>query len=129
MGGYPIPRHQSSLLVEAGAQIPLEIAGALINSTRFVKWAGTTYLKGFSALLAATKVVGDTVLWHLVYNDDGSYISYEDPRVPRWPESADPFVLETLSGHRHVVGWCDRIISHAGMCLQHRNEAAFAAIS
>jgi hypothetical protein len=114
VGGFPIPR-RSTTSAETGAQMPLAIAGSLINSSRVVKWAGTTYLKGFSALLAATKVVGDTVFWHLVYKDDGSYISYEDPRVPRWPESADPFVVDAATrNYQHVVGWCDRIISHAG---------------
>ncbi|KAH6838544.1 hypothetical protein B0I37DRAFT_419478 [Chaetomium sp. MPI-CAGE-AT-0009] len=111
--GFPIPRGESRL-AETGAQIPLDIAGALINSNKLVKWAGTTYLQGFSALLAATKVVGETVVWHLVYNSDGSYISYEDPRVPRWAESADPFVVDALNNYRHVVGWCDRVVSHAG---------------
>ena len=110
--GYPIPRNPTP---GSGAQVPLDISGALINSDRFVKWAGTTFIKGFSAILVATKVVGETILWHLVHNEDGSYISHTDPRVPRWPESADPFVLESMAHFRHVVGWCDKIISHAGM--------------
>jgi len=114
VSGFPIRRRQNSV-AEAGAQIPLEIASALINSNMLIKWAGTTYLKGFSALLAMTKVVGETVFWHLVYNSNGSYISYEDPRVPRWPESADPVLLEALTNPCHIVGWCDRIVNHAGM--------------
>jgi hypothetical protein len=114
VSGFPIPRGQSQP-AEIGAQIPLGVVSAFINSQRLVKWGGTTYLKGFSALLAATKLVGDTVVWHLVYNNDGSYISYEDPRVPRWSEAAGTFAVDTLSNYRHVVGWCDRVVSHAGM--------------
>lgn len=114
VGGYPIPRNQTPA---SGAQIPLDIAGALINSKRLVKWGGTIFIKGFSALLAVTKVVGEIVLWHLVHNEDGSYMSYADPRVPRWSESADPFLLESMGQYRHVVGWCDKIISNAGMFL------------
>ncbi|KAK0742251.1 hypothetical protein B0T21DRAFT_360949 [Apiosordaria backusii] len=109
--GYPIPRGQNS---DPGTQISLDLAAALIHSNRIVRWSGTTFIKGFSALLVVTKMVKETVFWHLVFNEDGSYISYEDARVPRWSRSDSPFVLETIGHYRHVVGWCDRIVSHAG---------------
>jgi len=109
--GYPIPRRQES---ESGLDVPVDIVAALINAKRLVKFGGTMYLKGFSALLVVTKMAVDTVFWHLVYNDDGSYVSYEDPRVPRWPESAEGLTPDVLEKRRHVVGWCDRVISFAG---------------
>ncbi|KEZ39111.1 hypothetical protein SAPIO_CDS10501 [Scedosporium apiospermum] len=109
--GYPIPRRQES---ESGLDVPVDIVAALINAKRLVKFGGTMYLKGFSALLVVTKMAVDTVFWHLVYNDDRSYISYQDPRVPRWPESAEGPTPDVLEKRRHVVGWCDKIISFAG---------------
>ena len=109
--GYPIPRQEDS---ERGFQIPLGISAALINAERLVRFAGTVYIKGFSAMLVMTKIVRDTVFWHLLYNADSSYISYEDTRVHRRLIEHDSQTLASLENKGHVVGWCERICSNAG---------------
>ncbi len=58
------------------------MVAALTNCQRVVNFADMTFVKGFAAMLAAVRVVGDIVIWHLCYNPKGEYISYEDGRVP-----------------------------------------------
>ncbi|KAK0745753.1 hypothetical protein B0T18DRAFT_390326 [Schizothecium vesticola] len=53
----------------------------VIKGNRMVEFCGAAFIKGCSAMAAA-------VYWHLYFNKDGSYISYEDPRVPRASGSA-----------------------------------------
>ncbi|KAK3339826.1 hypothetical protein B0T25DRAFT_466620 [Lasiosphaeria hispida] len=86
--GFPIPRRADT---DTGLEVPLDMVARLTNCQRVVNFAGTTFIKGFAAMLTAVKVVGDTVYWHLSYNADGSYISYAE-----W-EASGSFASQTLS--------------------------------
>lgn len=108
--GYPIPCRAD---VDTGLEVPLDMVAALTNCQRVVNFAGVTFIKGFAAMLTAVKVVGDVVLWHLVYNPTGTYISYEDSRVP-WDSNPQKVSVEVLEKSRHIVGWTDHVRNYAG---------------
>lgn len=55
--GFPIPRRADA---DRGLEVPLDIVAGLTNCRRVVNFAGTTFIKGFAAMLAAVKVVGET---------------------------------------------------------------------
>ncbi|KAI2606644.1 hypothetical protein GGR54DRAFT_652332 [Hypoxylon sp. NC1633] len=112
--GYPIPRRSEA---DTGLEIPLEMVAALTNCKRVMGFAGVTFLKGFAAMLAAVRVVGNLVFWHLCYNPKGEYISYEDNRVSRsfhsnhYPQG---LTLDLLERGRHIVGWSNDVRNFAG---------------
>lgn len=113
--GYPILRRPMADtgvdMVDAGLEIPLEMVAALTNCRRVVRFADTTFVKGFAAMLAAVRIVGNVVFWHLCYNPRGEYVSYEDHRVRRGLQELSMHVLEKS---RHIVGWSDNIRNCAG---------------
>lgn len=108
--GYPIPCRAEA---DTGLEIPPDMIAALTNCQQVVNFAGMTYLKGFAAMLAAVRVVGDVVFWHLCYNPDGKYISYEDGRVSRTLEPR-ALSLDALERSRHIVGWSDNVGNFVG---------------
>jgi hypothetical protein len=112
--GFPIPRRSESDR-DTGLEIPLDMVVALTSCQRVAKFAGMTYLKGFAAMLAAMRVVGDVVFWHLCYNPDGNYISYEDGRAAR-PHDLQSLSMAALEGSRHIVGWSDNVVNFFGAC-------------
>lgn len=115
VSGYPIPRRP---VPQSGLEMSLGLIAALTNCREVAKFAGTTFLKGFAAMLVATRVVGGVVFWHLCYNKHGSHISYADGRVPRVPleEALDTlcFPLGVLQKSRHIVGYTDEVVNLAG---------------
>ncbi|KAK4184498.1 hypothetical protein QBC35DRAFT_505834 [Podospora australis] len=113
---YPIPR-RPKLETDSGLEIPLEMVAELTNCRRIVKFADIPFIKGFAAMLAAVRVVGDIVFWHLVYNAKGDYVSYEDERVPPSSgiaSSLKELQLGALQQSRHIVGWTDNVQNLAG---------------
>lgn len=112
--GFPIPRRPET---NTGLEAPLDMMAALTNARRVVNFSGLTFVKGFSAMLAAVRVVGNVVLWHLFFNPDRDYISYEDPRVPRLSQAQNcpsGITVGAIERGRHIVGWCDTIKNYAG---------------
>lgn len=108
--GYPIPCRAD---LDTGLEVSLDMVASLTNCQRVVNFAGVTFIKGFAAMLTAVKVVGDVVLWHLMYNPSGTYISYEDSRVP-WDSNPHKVSVEVLEKSRHIVGWTDHVRNYAG---------------
>lgn len=111
---YPIPRRSQP---GTGVEVSLDVLATLMNSRRVVEFSGVTFVKGFSAMLIAVGVVGNVILWHLLFNADGRYISYEDPRVPRPSKTqklTEGLGIAALEGSRHIVGWCDKVKNNAG---------------
>jgi hypothetical protein len=96
--------------------ISLDIISALIKGRRIVEFCGTTFLKGFSAMLAAVEEDSGTLYWHLYFNEDGSYISYEDPRVPRASGSAINVLKRgDFGSQQHILGWCVAMKNYTGL--------------
>ncbi|KAI9662246.1 MAG: hypothetical protein M1821_008412 [Bathelium mastoideum] len=111
--GYPIPRRSR---VGSGLETNIDIMASLSNAKYLVDFGRRTFLKGFSRMLVVTKIIGSTVFWHLFYNQDGAYISYEDARVPRLQENDATQTLEMmkLATSRHILGWCEKVSCDAG---------------
>jgi hypothetical protein len=109
--GYPIPRRPA---LNTGVEVSLDIMAGLANVRRVVDFCGMTFLKGFSAMFVATRVIRDVVHWHLFFNDNGHYISYSDPRVPRSLDSSSRLSYHTLETSRHILGWCVNVKNYTG---------------
>ena len=110
--GYPIPRRSECL---TGLEIPLDVMVALVQAQRATTFGGKLFIKGFCTMLIPTKHVGNMVIWHILFNEDGRHISYVDPRVRNISGahlgSISNIDLETA---RHVVGWCSNVKNYAG---------------
>jgi hypothetical protein len=121
--GYPVPRRAQA---GSGLEVSIDIMASLVNANHLVDFCRRTFLKGFSTMLAVIEVVGSTVFWHLFYNRDRGYISYEDARIPRIQESEASRTLDqaTLATSRHILGWCEKVSCLAGTSLR---SFAFAA--
>ncbi|VUC25621.1 unnamed protein product [Clonostachys rosea] len=97
--GYPIRRKVKQ---NSGLEITLDIMAGLAHTDMVDEFKGTTFIKGFSTMLVPTQKVKDTILWHLVYKEDGTRISFKDHNLPH----TERINTLELSDSRHVVGWC-----------------------
>ena len=111
--GYHIPRRSEP---GCGLEVSVGVMASLVNAKYQIEFGGRSVLKGFSTMLTVSKVVESTVFWHLLYNEDGGYISYEDSRVPSVQAEDALLVLrgDALNTHRHILGWCEKVQSFAG---------------
>lgn len=110
--GYPISKRPER---NTGIEMSLSIMAALAQARRITTFGGKLFIKGFNTMLVPTRCVNDMVIWHMVFNNDGSNISYEDPRVSKiqglYPRGISVFNLETA---RHVLGWCSNAENYTG---------------
>ncbi|KAK8159113.1 hypothetical protein BKA80DRAFT_206470, partial [Phyllosticta citrichinensis] len=106
---------------KVGLDIPLNIMAALIRTCRVTEFDGRLFIKGFSAILFPTRIVDNCITWHLVYNEDGSYISYLDKRIECFQnEQARKIGISDLnSATKNVVGWCPEANNYAGSTEAH----------
>ncbi|KAI0380109.1 hypothetical protein F5Y04DRAFT_289679 [Hypomontagnella monticulosa] len=68
VGGYPIlakPEHR------LGLEMPLNMMAIMAGADRVDEFDGKIYIKGFSTMLIATRLVGDMMIWHYFYNSKG----------------------------------------------------------
>ncbi|KAL2845227.1 hypothetical protein BJY01DRAFT_247813 [Aspergillus pseudoustus] len=105
--GFPIrTRH----LLNIGMEASLDILGALVPSRRLTIFGNKLYIKGFSTVLVPTKVVKDIVIWHMVFDKNGGYVSYVDPEIDALPGLYPANISEcSLESFRHVLGWCSEV--------------------
>ncbi|OXV11398.1 hypothetical protein Egran_00836 [Elaphomyces granulatus] len=82
----------------------------LARTQRINTFNGKLFIKGFSTMLVLTRYSGDLLIWHLLYNENGSRISYLDNTVAS-TDNANDIGLETT---RHIVGWCSEAKYYAG---------------
>lgn len=110
--GFPIPYRPER---NTGLQIPLSIMSTLAQADRTTLYDGKLYIKAFSVILVPTKCVGDFVFWHMLFNSNGSRISYSDSRIVNlpglYPEGLN---IADISQKRHVLGWCSHAVDHTG---------------
>ncbi|CVL13338.1 related to nucleoside phosphorylase [Fusarium proliferatum] len=105
--GFPIlPKVERN----TGLEIPLNIMAGLARADRVDQFNGKVYIKGFSTMLVPTKQSKEVVYWHLIYNEDGSRISYLDDNLNRDVLAGTP----DLTAHRHVLGWCSEARFYSG---------------
>jgi hypothetical protein len=100
--GFPIPKRPEE---GTGVEIPLDVMAALADGRYINSFQSKIYMKGFSTMLVPTKKSGDTLVWHLLYNDrPKSRISYLDCGMPH-----ANVTLGDLEQSRHIVGWCSDV--------------------
>jgi len=107
--GYPIPRRET-LAAGSGLEIPLDMLMALVDASCIAEFDNRTFIKGYSALLIPTKQVEDVIIWHLLFNEDGSRISYTDSRIA----DVEPVNPVGIKAARHILGWCSKVRNHTG---------------
>ncbi|VUC36652.1 unnamed protein product [Clonostachys rosea] len=97
--GYPILRRAEQ---NTGLEVSLNVMAGLARTQRVDHFNGKIYIKGFSTMLIPTRRNKDILCWHLIYNKDGSRISYLDDNVGLEQDITDL----NLEGLRHILGWC-----------------------
>lgn len=104
--GYPISTKSAGL----GLELPLDMMAELAGADRAVEFDGKIFVKGFSTMLIATKLVQDLLVWHYLYSSQGERISYLDHSIT----PTNKINLFQLQNARHVVGWCASSKYYAG---------------
>lgn len=113
--GFPVRRRLPDQ--EPGLEISLATLAALVGTRRIALFCGKYFLQGFCTMLIPTKYAEDTVHWHVLFNENGSRISFTDSRVRKVGKDFDLSKYLTLSGvesARHIVGWCEHVRNYAG---------------
>ncbi|GFF93051.1 hypothetical protein IFM53868_07058 [Aspergillus udagawae] len=120
--GFPVRRRRPDQ--GPGLEISLATLAALLGTRRIVVFCGKVFLQGFCTMVVPTKYDGDTVHWHVLFNENGSRISLTDLRVRKIVKDFDLLKHLMLSGvesARHIVGWCEHVRNYAGS-----REASYA---
>ncbi|KAE8381785.1 hypothetical protein BDV26DRAFT_255120 [Aspergillus bertholletiae] len=104
-----------------GLDIPLDIMAGLIRTRQATEFDDRIFIKGFSALLFPTKFMGDTIIWHYIYNPDGSHISYLDPRTEGLQDTGAKEISlnNMMAAGMHILGWCSTAKCYAGLCAKY----------
>lgn len=113
--GFPVRRRRPDQ--EPGLEISLATLAALVGTRRIALFCGKFFIQGFCTILVPTKYAGDTVHWHVLFNENGSRIPFTDSRVRKIGQDFDLSKHLTLSGvetARHIVGWCEHVRNYAG---------------
>ncbi|KAK8202302.1 hypothetical protein IWZ01DRAFT_486994 [Phyllosticta capitalensis] len=114
-------RYADSIRDNFGLEIPLNMMAGLLRTSRVTEFDGRVFIKGFSSILFPTKLVGDTITWHLLYNSDGSYLSYLDERIQSLQDEKARHIRLTdlFAATKNVVGWCSEAKSYTGSLDAH----------
>jgi hypothetical protein len=107
VGGYPICSKPESGL---GIEMPLDLLAGLVGASQVVGIQGKVVLKGFATMLVAVKRLGDLLIWHFLFDEEGKRISYLDFAL----EEACDMNVHQLVDVRHVVGWSRDSSYYAG---------------
>lgn len=107
VGGFPIHRRETKSL---GLEIPLKVAAELIGTNYINAFAGTIFVKGYSAMLVPVRKIKNIIVWHLVANSPGQHLSYFDHDLAKL-ERID---LDEVANFRHIVGWCTHASNYTG---------------
>jgi hypothetical protein len=109
--GFPtLEKHESDI----GLEMPLNMMALTAETKRATTFDGKLFIKGFSTMLIATRIVRDLILWHYYYNTEGKRISHFDHNH----QNIENISLHQLHGARNVVGWCADIEYLAGQLFQ-----------
>lgn len=105
--GYPI---LSRAEAGTGMEVSLNVMAGLARADRLDQFGGATLIKGFSSLLIPMKKSEDSIIWHLIYNSDGSRISYLNKILSH----VGPVTTLDVGNFRHILGWCAEAQFYAG---------------
>jgi hypothetical protein len=118
--GYPILTKPEKGL---GLEMPLNMIAKLAGAQRANEFDSKVFIKGFSAMLVATRIIRDLLIWHYFYNRTGERISYLDNQF----QVSNDISMFQLSSVRHVVGWCSDCMYYAGELTKMSPESAIHA--
>ncbi|KAI1774056.1 hypothetical protein F4818DRAFT_91341 [Hypoxylon cercidicola] len=105
--GFPTLRRAER---DTGLEAPLDMLVSLAGARYIDTFKSKVFIKGFSTMLVPTRQSEDSVVWHLLYNEDPSErISYLDCGL----EHADVQIPQ-LEQCRHILGWCSNAVSIVG---------------
>ncbi|KAJ5552462.1 hypothetical protein N7494_001840 [Penicillium frequentans] len=107
VSGFPVLTKREYGL---GLEMPLNIMAGLTGSDTAIEFDGKIFIKGFSAMLVAVRMMEGLLVWHYFFNKDGHRISYLDQSL----RVADKVSLLQLETSRHIVGWCLDCMYNAG---------------
>ncbi|KAK4074480.1 uncharacterized protein Triagg1_5076 [Trichoderma aggressivum f. europaeum] len=99
--GYPI-KPRKDIDTGVGLELPFDMMTTLADARYLTTFEDRTLVKGFSTVLIPTAIYGSIILWHLLANESGARISYQDPRI----EQAILIEHDNFNGARHILGWC-----------------------
>ncbi|KAI1503638.1 hypothetical protein F5X99DRAFT_375055 [Biscogniauxia marginata] len=112
VGGYPIPRRAEP---GTGIEIPLNMMAALAHARKITKFTKSIFIKGLSTILIPTRRTDDSIIWHMVFNEDGSHISFSDARTrPYLNTHLEDLTFGDLETSRHILGWSANVENVAG---------------
>ena len=115
--GFPILARTQE---EQGLEIPLNMMSGLGQASRATNFDGGIVIKGFSTMFCPTKRVKNSILWHYLYEKDGSRISYlaADERCPSRMR-IDVVDTACLRSSRNFLGWASSVEIRAGENSSH----------
>lgn len=108
--GYPIPQRFEW---NTGLEIPLNVMIGLARARGVDEFNDNIYIKGFSTLIIPRKQEADMLYWHMLFNADGSRISYLNHPLAQVKD----LKRLNLGKYRHVLGWCLESELHTGKFL------------
>ncbi|KAG0645258.1 hypothetical protein D0Z07_8889 [Hyphodiscus hymeniophilus] len=101
--GYPILARVNG---EKGLEIPLNMMAGLGQASRVTNFDGGLVIKGHSTILYPTQRIKNSVLWHYMFNYDGSRMSYLVPSVlGEGCASVHEVDTSCLEYSRNFLGW------------------------
>lgn len=112
--GYPIPSRPLQL---SGLEIPFDMMAAMANADRVTLFGNNLVVKGYSTALFPTIYEDKCIFWHMIFNEDGSRISFADDRIPVNEEEGcltRQLRPDDVNHSRHIVGWSAKVRRNTG---------------
>ncbi|MCJ1393379.1 hypothetical protein MMC18_006252 [Xylographa bjoerkii] len=109
--GFPVTERSH----QKGLELSLYIMTALGGVQRAFVYQGGVILKGFSAAFVPVERYSDSIQWHMVHNEDGKRLTYQEvhQRCPKRSLLED-VSLECLKHTRAFLGWCSTVRGRLG---------------
>jgi hypothetical protein len=115
--GYPVARRQKSY---HGLEVSLGAMAQMMRTGHLQMFDSRLYLKDFSAMLVAVASTPEAVMWHYLYTEHGTHVSYlatEGTSYDIDNEEASLLFTSRLHMRRHFIGWCSESAYLTGMVM------------
>lgn len=113
--GFPILARSND---EKGLEIPLNIMAGLGGAEQATMFNGQLLIKGFSTMFVPTKRIEDSIVWHFLFNEDNSRISYSAAGKLVAGQDLVDVNYQCLPTARMFLGWASSVQLHTGMHFQ-----------
>lgn len=103
---------------EKGLEIPLEMMSVLGLTPRATNFDNGLVLKGFSTMFIPMKKVKSSILWHFLFNEDETRMSYlTASKLCSGRLSTNVVDASSLETGRHFLGWSSSVEVFTGTYL------------